>query len=113
MRRHAKRLQVKAYANDVIGHDGSKWEVKSATSDEQYTIFQTGRNELRCTCDWAKYNPTEPCTHTAAVTIEVARRKGYRVYLWASEEDARRQRNRTAKIGSGLWMTLKKIAKVN
>ena len=48
------------------------------------------------------------CSHVIAVANHVAQGDMKRVYVWATEGDAKRQRNVVTNIGDGLWLTAKR-----
>ena len=109
MKRHAKTLQAKAKENEVTYLGRGKWNVKSATSDNDYMVTAL-REGYTCTCQWKSYpnNRFRPCSHTMSVMAWQEQQDGRRASFWANEEDARRQHHTKTRIGLGLRMTTRK-----
>lgn len=113
MKRNAKSLQSKSRRHEVTPTtERGLFRVTSATSGNTYSVRALSDNSFRCACDWAKYHPSRPCSHTLAVLsyLEVAGRRA--LSFWASEEDAERQHKPTERVSVGLWATSRRAYKV-
>jgi len=109
--RFPKEMQQKSRSHQVEPLSNEMFIVTSGSSGSQYTVVLM--DPIICSCDWGKYRePGLPCgcSHVVAVQNFLAECEKYRVSVWATEEDAKRQHRKTAILGDGLILTARKLS---
>lgn len=110
MNRNIKKLQHKAHQCEVSPVEWSDrvYQVKSP-SGEQYTVTVAGTATV-CDCPFGTYNTNRLCSHSlAALEHHINRQQqnyNATVSLWATHEQANRQRKRMLTTTEGLFLTL-------
>ena len=96
-------------------------EVQESLMKGSYLVTSTSGNIYRtrllpvasCTCDWAKYQKAGhpvACSHVQATLAYAELQKGYRVKMFASNEDVSHHHRRTVNLGNGVKATARKTA---
>jgi hypothetical protein len=112
MQRHSKELQEKAKKCAVTAdaEDHTKMWVDSP-SGKTYLLTEAANGGWYCTCRWSEYHDTSvrPCAHALACEMWIDEHLDDRKdSFWASEEAAKRQHQKTERVGLGLWKTSRK-----
>lgn len=108
--RNAKELMEKARSHEVYPLGGGEFEVVSGSSRRSYLVTDLANGGLQCVCRWSEYHRTdfEPCSHCIAVELWLEQAGNRELVLWASKEDAKRQKRPVRQVGRGLWITSRK-----
>ena len=115
MKRNAKALQQKAMSlkDKVTPRNDGTYAVPSGTDpDVTYSVREHANGFWSCTCEWGYYHwrSGRPCSHIEAAQMWLAEAGNRRLSLWASEEDAGRQRKPVERVGPNLWATSRRLA---
>lgn len=110
----AKQVQEKSRSHAVKHIDGYQYQVTSGSSKKVYTVHYSPNGYSTCTCDWGKYRPSRAgqcgCSHVIAVAqhVEAQKTPKAKVYAWASERAANRQKKHKLYLGDGVVLTVTK-----
>ena len=106
MKRHGRELGKKSKTHTVYPSPDGDYLVRSGTSGEYYRV-----SEFRCTCEWADWHPSEPCSHQLAVeNFEAHMFDAASLSFWDAAEDAKRQHRSIVNLGrkSPLYATIRR-----
>ena len=109
-KRNAKAIQKKSRTHQVEQVSTHLYHVTSGESGKTYQVTMT-LSGPQCGCNWGQYRrPGQPCgcSHTTSVLNYIAKQAGATVSVWATAEDAKRQKRSTMDIGDGLIITTRK-----
>jgi hypothetical protein len=105
--RDGRGMQSKALSHTVesLGHGG--YRVTSGDSGKVYEVRALETGGATCTCDWGKYKTfggPSACSHVIAVTLEVAKRRGFRFVACDSLQQALDRSEQVSELGDGVWL---------
>jgi predicted nucleic acid-binding Zn finger protein len=105
---NAKAIQKKSKSHTITPTGPDTYTVTSGASGSEYQVRVTD-NGGYCSCEWAKYRPQADgrsgCSHVTAVYNFIAAESNRTVSVWASVDDAKRQRKPALNIGDGVTLT--------
>lgn len=106
MARNAKFLQGKSKAHSVRELDATHFIVTSGASGNEYAVYYDGERSV-CQCNWGQTRPRGMkcgCSHVVAVVRHVEAKA---IAVWATPEDAKRQKKHIIEHGDGILVTVR------
>jgi hypothetical protein len=110
MQRHPHKLETKAKQCIVTLNDHGF--IVDSPSKKSYLVHMVNQLPF-CCCEWKQYHQGKACSHEIAVEMWLAQAGGYKSYLVATKEDAKRQHKKHWKFEDGIWFVFRKDNKPN
>jgi hypothetical protein len=105
---NAKAIQKKSKSHTVTPTGLDAFTVVSGSSGSEYEVRVTLHGGY-CSCEWGGYrsraDKRSGCSHVTAAYNFIAAESNRTVSVWASPEDAKRQRRPALNIGDGVHIT--------
>lgn len=106
MARNAKFIQAKSKRHNVLQLDATHFKVTSGASGNEYMVMYDGQRSV-CQCNWGQTRPRGMrcgCSHVVAVVRHIEEKA---IAVWATPEDAKRQKKHIIDHGDGILVTVR------